>query len=112
MQLIIQSPHFKAGKELTDHVTEKVNKLSHFQQGIIKAEVCLKIAGQGQIKNKMCEIRLIIPGNDLFALSQCETFEEATNEAVDALKEQIRKNKHNVQAENNDLQMNDLHINE
>src|SRR4051812_21807205 len=112
MQVIIQSPHFKEGKTLTDHITEKVNKLSHFQRGIIAAEVCLKLDGAHPTKNKVCEIRLIIPGNDLFALSQCETFEQAINETVDALKEQIRKNKYNVQAENNDLQVNDLHLNE
>jgi putative sigma-54 modulation protein len=112
MQVIIQSPHFKAGKELTNHVNEKVNKLSRFYMGIIAAEVCLKLDGAHPAKNKVCEIRLIIPGNDLFALSQCETFEEAINETVDALKEQIRKHKYNVQAEDNDLQVNDLHINE
>lgn len=93
MQIIIQSPHFTTGKALTNHVNEKISKLPHFYLGIISAEVCLKIDGSHPTRNKVCEIRLVIPGNDLFALSQCDTFEQATNETVNALKEQIRKHK-------------------
>ena len=44
-------------------------------------------------ENKIAEIKLSIPGNNLFAKKQCKTFEEATDSVVEALRRQIRKKK-------------------
>jgi len=44
-------------------------------------------------ENKICDIGLAVPGNDLFISRQSETFEAATNGAVDALQEQIKRMK-------------------
>ena len=93
MKIDIQSPHFTAGEQLISFATEKVNKLSHFYPGIMAAEVCLNRESRNVTENKISEIRLIIPGNDLFAKKQATTFEEAIDQTVDALKEQIRKQK-------------------
>jgi putative sigma-54 modulation protein len=43
--------------------------------------------------NKISEIKLQIPGSDLFAKKQSTTFEEATDMAVDALRKQLTKRK-------------------
>jgi ribosome-associated translation inhibitor RaiA len=51
----------------------------------------LKLEKSDITANKVCEIRLAVPGNDLFATSQCTTFEEAVNETIEALQKQIRK---------------------
>ncbi|MBA3705289.1 MAG: ribosome-associated translation inhibitor RaiA [Bacteroidetes bacterium] len=91
MKINIQSPHFTPGKQLLSFVMEKVNILSHFHPGILAGEVCLKLESRHILENKICEIRLIIRGNDLFAERQSEAFEIAIAEAIDALKGQIRK---------------------
>jgi putative sigma-54 modulation protein len=39
--------------------------------------------------NKISEIKLLIPGNDLFATKQSTSFEEATTKTIDALKHQV-----------------------
>ncbi|MCK7530409.1 MAG: HPF/RaiA family ribosome-associated protein [Marinilabiliales bacterium] len=44
-------------------------------------------------ENKISEIKLELPGGPLFARKQSKTFEEATDEAIDALKKQITKHK-------------------
>ena len=44
-------------------------------------------------ENKITEIKLHVPGKDLFAKKQCKSFEEATNVAVEALRRQIMKDK-------------------
>jgi putative sigma-54 modulation protein len=93
MKLTIQSLHFTTKEELNNFVTEKVNKLSHFFDHIESANVCLKLDKSNDTNNKVCEIRLAVPGEDLFAKKQCKTFEEATSEAVDALEHQINKMK-------------------
>ena len=93
MELIIQSLHFTVKQELNNFVAEKVNRLSHFYNKIESAKVCLKLDKSDKTDNKVCEIRLAVPGNDLFAKRQSATFEKATNEAVDALLQQIKKMK-------------------
>lgn len=93
MQVRIQSLHFKASPVLEDFVKVKVEKLAHFSDHIISGDVCLKLDNSGTRDNKVCEIQLHVPGNNLFAKRQCKTFEEATSEAVDAIEEQLRKKK-------------------
>lgn len=93
MKINIQSLHFTPTQRLSDFVTEKVNKLSHFSDRIESGNVCLKLDKSDKTENKVCEILLVVPGNDLFAKRQCETFEEATNQTIEALQKQIRKMK-------------------
>ena len=93
MQVNINSVHFKADKKLTAFINEKVEKLSNMYEGVIGSDVFLKLENTEEPENKVAEIRLFIPGNDLYAKKQCKTFEEATDTAVDALKKQISKHK-------------------
>jgi putative sigma-54 modulation protein len=89
MKITIQSPDFKADQKLLDLVTEKVEKLGKFSERIHEASVTLKLDRSDTKENKICEIRLGIPGNDLFATKQCQSFEEAASKTSDALKSQI-----------------------
>jgi putative sigma-54 modulation protein len=89
MKINIQSPDFKADQKLLDLVTEKVEKLGKFSERILEANVTLKLDHSDTRENKICEIKLSIPGNDLFAGKQCKTFEEAAAKASDALRSQI-----------------------
>ncbi len=92
MEITINSLHFTADKKLVDFVNKKVNKLNTFFDGIINAEVTLKIVKPETAKNKVSEIKLSIPANGyLFASKQADTFEEATDLAVDAIRKQLGK---------------------
>ncbi len=91
MQLSIQSLHFTAKPELNDFVTEKVNKLERFNSKIESASISLRLDKDDKTENKICEIRLAIPGNDIFSKHQCSTFEEAVKKTVDALQSQLEK---------------------
>ncbi len=48
-------------------------------------------------ENKISEIKLELPGGPLFARKQSKTFEEATDQAIDALKKQITKHKQKIE---------------
>ena len=76
MKLKFQSLDFTASQELTDFVQSKIEKLEHLFDEIIWSEACLKLDKSDNRENKVCEIRLVIPGNDLLASAQCKTFEE------------------------------------
>lgn len=93
MEIKIQSLHFKANDLLETYVQNKLKKLSHLNDRIISGNVCLKLDTSKKLENKVCEIRLALRGKDLFAKRQCKTFEEATNETVDALQQQLKKRK-------------------
>ena len=93
MNLKIQSVHFDADNKLLEFINEKIGKLNHFHDAIIGTEVILKLERSSSTDNKVAEIKLHIPGNDLFAKRQCTSFEEATDTALDALKKQLKKHK-------------------
>jgi putative sigma-54 modulation protein len=93
MDIKISSVHFDADKKLVEFVTKKVNKLVKFYEEIIGAEVVLKLENTQELENKIAEIKLFIPGNDLFAKKQSKSFEESTDNVIDALRAQIDKHK-------------------
>lgn len=93
MNVKINSVHFKADRKLEAFIQEKVGKLSQYFDGIVSGDVILKLDNTDTPENKIAEIKLSIPGNDLYAKKQSKTFEEATDQAVDALKVQLKKYK-------------------
>lgn len=93
MKVSINSIHFKADSKLEQFIERKVSKLSGLFEGVLGSEVTLKVAKAETSDNKIAEIRLQVPGYDLYAKKQCDTFEEATDTAVNALKKQLEKHK-------------------
>ncbi|HZK09162.1 MAG TPA: ribosome-associated translation inhibitor RaiA [Bacteroidales bacterium] len=96
MQIDIRSIHFKTDKKLDDFINEKVSKLAQYYDGVLAAEIALKLANIEGGENKIAEIKLAIPGNDLYASKQSRSFEEATDGAVDALRKQLIRHKEKV----------------
>jgi putative sigma-54 modulation protein len=93
MNIQIHSVRFDADKKLIDFVHQKLAKLTQFGNGIVNAEVYLRLDKDHERENKISEIKLEFPGGLLFARKQCKTFEESTDQAIDALKKQITKQK-------------------
>lgn len=97
MKITVHSLHFDAGSKLLEHVDAKVSKLSTFYDGIITAEVTLKLEKSDVSENKIAEINVQIPGDNLFCARQAKSFEEAVNLSVDALRKQLQKAKEKSQ---------------
>jgi putative sigma-54 modulation protein len=97
MKVQIQSIHFDADKKLIDYIEKKVSKLETFFDRIVSAEVFLKL-DNSTIENKIVEIKILIPGNDVIAKNKSISFEAATDMAVDALKVQLKKHKEKLAA--------------
>jgi putative sigma-54 modulation protein len=96
MKLNIQSVHFDADKKLLDFIESKMEKIHSLYDRIIESEVTLRIDKSSTNDNKITEIRLHVPGNDLYAKRQCKTFEEGIDTCVDALKPQLEKHKDKI----------------
>ena len=93
MKVRIQSIHFDADTSLLQFIQDKVDKLIVFYDHIIGSEVILKLDKASDMKNKIVQIIIQIPGNDLMAKEQCRTFEEATDLCVETLSRQIKRHK-------------------
>ncbi len=94
MNINVHSIHFDADQKLIDFIQEKIQKLTQFHDGILSAAVFLRLEHDGENReNKVVEIKLAVPGNDLFAKRQGKTFEEAAVEAVEALRSQAERTK-------------------
>ena len=90
MKIEIQSIDFTSGQELKNFVYEKVKTLARFYREAIGSEIYMKIDNSPIRENKVCQIKLAIPGNDLLASARGKTFEHATTKVVEALKRQIK----------------------
>ena len=95
MKLQVHSIHFDADQKLIEFIQRKVDKLETFYDRMVDGEVFLRLNNEG-IENKTVEIKLKIPGSQLFAKEQAVSFEEATDLATKALREQLRKFKTKV----------------
>lgn len=93
MDLQVHSVHFDADRKLIDFINKKIGKLELYFDHIITGEVFLRIGSPSEPENKVAEIKLSIPGKDLFAKKQCKSFEEATDLACEALRKQVTKHK-------------------
>lgn len=93
MKVTVNSIHFDADKKLLGFIDKKVNKLSTFDNSLIFAQVYLKIESIEQLLNKKVEIKLSTSNGELFASKQCDSFEEAVDLSIDALRKQILKSK-------------------
>lgn len=98
MKIRVQSIHFDADKKLLNFIQKRVDKLDQFFDQIINGEVYLKLENTGDEINKIVEIKLLLPGNQLFAKERCRTFEEATDKSIESLRRQVSKHKTKVQS--------------
>jgi putative sigma-54 modulation protein len=90
MKIKVQSIHFDADQKLVSYVQKKMDKLETFFDRMVDGEVFLRLNNEGA-DNKTVEIKLNVPGSQLFAKEQAKTFEAATEQATEALRNQLQK---------------------
>ena len=93
MDIILQSIGFKASEALEQFIHEKLGKVDQHTHNIIRADVTLTKGPEAELHNNYCEIRLEVPGNDLFAKKNSSSFEHAIVESIEALQHRIEKNR-------------------
>ncbi|MCA6381813.1 MAG: ribosome-associated translation inhibitor RaiA [Cytophagales bacterium] len=92
MKLQVHSIHFNADSKLVEFIQKKVDKLETFYDRVVDGEVFLRINNEG-VDNKTVEIKVKVPGSQLFAKEQARSFEAATDLATEALRNQLKKYK-------------------
>lgn len=99
MKVNVQSVNFHADQKLVNFVQQKLDKLENHFDNVIYADVYLKVQNTSQKENKISEILLRIPGDDLICKKKGRRFEVGVDECISSLERQLqkRKKKFNVQ---------------
>jgi len=94
MNVNIQTVHFDADSKLISHVEKKIGKLNQFHDRITKVDVYLKLDNiVHNIKDKIAEIKVIIPRHEFFVKHSSKSFEESFDDAMSAVINQMKKKK-------------------
>ena len=97
MNVVIHPVHFDASESLVGFINRKLAKLETFFDKIIEAEVFLKMETKQNIKDKIVEIKVSVPGKTLFVVKTSKTFEESTDLALHTIAGQLKKQKERLQ---------------
>lgn len=92
MNLKIHSIKFNANTKLLHFIQKKLDKLDKFFDRIVDGEVYLKLNNEG-VDNKTVEIKLNLPGEQLFTEASATTFEQAIEKSGKILKRKLRDHK-------------------
>ncbi|MEJ7611911.1 MAG: HPF/RaiA family ribosome-associated protein [Ferruginibacter sp.] len=94
MNVNIQTVHFDADSRLTEHIETKCTKISQFHDKVTKVDVYLKLDNVvHKIKDKVAEIKVLVPGHSFFVKQSSKSFEESFDGALDSVINQIKRKK-------------------
>lgn len=96
MKVHTQAVHFSADAKLIEFIERKMNKLDQYFDKVLDVSVVLKLENSGQVKDKIAEIKLKLPGGLLYVKENAKSFEESVDRASSSLRRQIIKYKERV----------------
>ena len=99
MDIKINTQRFTADQKLTELVEEKVQKLNTFHDKIVSVDVFLRLDNVvHNIKDKVSEIKLNIPGKTFFVKHESKTFEESFDHCIQSMTQQVKRHKEKTTA--------------
>ena len=93
MEINIQFVKMPTSEHMETFVLKELEKLDKKYEWIIKSDVFFKLEKNHKGKGKICDIRLSLSGPRIFASSNEDSFEAATDETIRDLKKQLKKRK-------------------
>lgn len=98
MQIQVQSTRFTAGAELISLLEKKLSKLDRIYDRIGRCDVTLKLEKRNDRDDCVTEVRLGLPGKDIFAMERADRFEKSIDPLVAELRQQLLKHKEKLMA--------------
>lgn len=99
MKVNVQSVNFNADQKLIDFIQMRLDKMEHFYDKIINADVFLKVQNTSEKENKITEVLLRLPGDDIMVKKTCRKFEMCVDECISSLSRQLKKKKEKMKAQ-------------
>ncbi|SRR5690606_2604765 len=98
MKVNLNAVGFSVDRKLVDFIQIKLDKLEKFYDRVVDADVYLKVENTSEKENKIAEVRVNIPGNDLAVSKQAKTFEEAIDNCCETIERLLVKHKEKARA--------------
>jgi putative sigma-54 modulation protein len=98
MKVNVNAVNFTVDRKLVDFIQERMDKLEKFYDRVIGADVFLKVESTSEKENKIVEIKIHVPGDDLMVKKQCKTFEEAVDSSGESLGRLLLKRKEKIRS--------------
>jgi putative sigma-54 modulation protein len=96
MKVNVHAVNFTVDRKLVDFIQERMDKLDKFYDRVVTADVYLKVDNTSEKENKIVEVKLLVPGDDFLVEKKCKSFEEATDQAGEALERLLLKRKEKI----------------
>ncbi len=94
MEVRIQGIHFDVTQKLIDFINKKVDRLARRNVNINYVDVNLTVLKPETAMNKQAVLKVIAPHQpEMVAKKIADTFEEAVDNAIDAIESQLDKDK-------------------
>lgn len=93
MNITINNVGFSADVKLREFIQNRIEKLEKYFNRITKSDVYLKLENSGQVRDKIVEVTLSVPGKVLVSKSEDKTFEAAIDDCASSLQRQLKKYK-------------------
>lgn len=102
MKVTIQCIHCEVDARIQERIQEKLYKMGVIYSWITEGTLYFKMEENSKDKNKVVELLLTVPGPDVYAKGQEETFELAAKKAIEGIRHQLKKHKGKAFAHSND----------
>ena len=89
----VRAVQFKASDRLIDFTHKRLERINQVYQRAIHAKVFFRLDNNHLAENKIAEVTLHIPGEDLVVRKEARTFEKALSMAVNRLRRIAREAK-------------------
>ena len=93
MNINFQSVNYNADSKLIEFAEKRIKKISQFYPNIIDVFVYTKVENTNDRINKLAELKIGIPGDDVVVKKMAKSFEEAINLAADSAERILKKYK-------------------
>lgn len=93
MNINFQSVNYNADSKLIEFAEKRIKKISQFYLNIIDVFVYTKVENTNDRINKLAELKIGIPGDDVVVKKIAKSFEEAINLAADSAERILKKHK-------------------
>ena len=96
MKVNVNAVNFAADRKLVDFVQLRMDKLDKYYDKIVSSDVFFKVENTSDKENKIVEVKIHVPGDELLVKKKCKTFEAALELAAESLERQLLKRKEKV----------------
>ncbi|GAB3330258.1 hypothetical protein GCM10027429_07290 [Marivirga atlantica] len=96
MTITVNPVNFNISKDLITRVESIFENVDKYNDQLVGLDIYLKSLSETDSGEKMVEVKIFLPGKNLFVAEKADDFISAAQEAVEVVKRVVRKEKEKV----------------